>query len=210
MMFRNRPFLSFLIPFLAGVLCTFVAVWIWADFSGTASSAPPNPAMPRNSMPFDGPEGQEPEDEGTESMVESSPQEQPVALIPAMSGDLSNPIPLEWEKPLFAVLDQTNPVLRKQGLINMALNSAVHVPRIQAECVLHLAYSLSEEDYPQFLLIIRNPVLPTSIRSDFLARCLKTRRGEFAAWLAKSLVNDPQPEISSVALAYLNSNQKPY
>ena len=87
----------------------------------------------------------------------------------------------------------------------MALNTAVHVPRIQAECVKHLTYSLSEEDYAQFLLLIRNPALPVDIKSEFLSDALRVRRSEFAFWLASSLANDPQVAIASLAKDYLKT-----
>lgn len=131
----------------------------------------------------------------------------PLSVAPTPANNFSAPVPLEWEQPLFAILNQTNPALRNQGLINMAINTAVHIPRIQAECVKHLTYSLSEEDYAQFLFLIRNPALPIDIKSEFLSDSLRIRRSEFAFWLASSLAHDPQVSIANLAKIYLNTSR---
>jgi hypothetical protein len=147
--------------------------------------------------------------EPTDSAPESPANDRQIVLTPSPANDISTPIPLEWEQPLFAILDQTNPALRKQGLINMAVHTAAYVPRVQADCMKHLAFSLSEEDYAQFLYLIRNPALPVTIKANFLSDSLRIRRKEFSVWLAKSLINDPQPEISSLAVGFLNKTQNP-
>jgi len=199
---RYAGFLKFFATFLLGAVCTFFVlrefdkpqkhVASQTEAAGVASlrlveaDSDPEPEYPERT------EGTHPE-----------PSPSSFALPPA--NDLSSPIPLEWEQPLFAILNRTNIALRNQGLVNMALNTAVHVPRIQAECVKHLTYSLSEEDYAQFLLLIRNPALPLDIKSEFLSDALRVRRSEFAFWLASSLANDPQVAIASLAKDYLKT-----
>lgn len=141
----------------------------------------------------------DPSDQKTISFLPSS-----ISLIEKNTSDnFSNPIPQEWEAPFFGVLQQTNLSLRNQGLIQLAVNTAARVPRIQAECLRHLTYSLSENDYPLFLFLIRHPALPTEIKASFFAETLNLHKESFAHWLANSFANDRNPRISAVARNYL-------
>ena len=195
-------FLKFFATFLLGAACTF---FVLREFDKTqkhvASQTEASGVASLRLVEADS----DPKPEYTERTEGTHLEPSPSALTPTPANDLSSPIPLEWEQPLFAILNQTNPALRNQGLINMALNTALHFPRIQAECVKHLTYSLSEEDYAQFLLLIRNPALPVDIKSEFLSDTLRIRRSEFAFWLASSLANDPQVSVASLAKIYLNT-----
>ena len=148
-----------------------------------------------------------PETEAIETTEETQVDHPSAVLAPISAGDLSVPLPVEWEPQMFAALDQTNPIMRNQSLVHLAVTTAVHVPRVQAECLKHLAYSLSEEEFAQFLFLIRNPSLPISVKKEFLSDSLRIRRQEFALWLAKSVAHDPQSEIAELANRYLRGEQ---
>lgn len=192
----SSPILFLGLGFSAGLIFTFLAL------SLVKKHDPPPVAPPPLVEPQAPPAWQTPE------AAEVSPEtESPLGnemSLQSVQDDLrSGPIPLEWEDPLFAVLDTEDMDRRNSGLIQMATVTARQVPRVQAECLAHLTYGLEEKDYPQFLALIRNPGLPLESRMQFLEETLKIRRPEFSEWLAKNLANDPQPEISEAARRFL-------
>jgi hypothetical protein len=197
------PSFRFIWPFALGVLAT---LWIVKSFSPQA----PNPAAqeetrssPAQDIPVENTEPTpEPPTSNFANRVTSRAGQ--FTMQPDPTDDFSEPIPEEWETPLFAVLQQTNMALRNQGLLNMAINSAAHVPRVQAECLKHLTYGLSDKDPNQFLTIIRNPALPIRLRKEFLEESLRIRQRELAHWLASTLAYESQHEISTLARYYLN------
>ena len=129
--------------------------------------------------------------------------ENPMAFEPVEDDLRAGPIPLEWEGPLFAVLEVEDMDRRNFGLIQMATVTAKGVPRVQAECLAHLTFGLEEKDHSQFLMLARNRSLPLESRLQFLKETFEIRRPEFSEWLAKNLMGDPQKEISTAALHFL-------
>ena len=201
------PYFRFIGPFALGVLAT---LWIVKSFSPQA----PNPAAqeetrssPAQDIPVENTEPTpEPPTSNFANRVTSRAGH--FTMQPDPSDDFSEPVPEEWETPLFAVLQQTNMALRNQGLLNMAINSAAHVPRVQAECLKHLTYGLSEKDPNQFLAIVRNPSLPIRLRQEFLEETLRIRRKELTHWLASTLAYENQPEIATTARAFISQGTK--
>jgi len=129
--------------------------------------------------------------------------ENPMAFEPVEDDLRAGPIPLEWDGPLFAVLELEDMDRRNFGLIQMATVTAKGVPRVQAECLAHLTFGLEEKDHAQFLMLARNRSLPLESRLQFLKETFEIRRPEFSEWLAKNLTGDPQKEISTAALDFL-------
>ena len=135
--------------------------------------------------------------------VSESPPKNQISFQSVEDDLRSGPIPIEWEGPLFSVLEMEDMDRRNAGLIQMATVTARQVPRVQAECLAHLTYALEEKDYAQFLALIRNPSLPLGSRIQFLEETLKIRRPEFSEWLARNLVNQPEVEISQASRRFL-------
>jgi len=128
------------------------------------------------------------------------------AVFRGQEGIRAGPIPLEWEECLFGALDNTDIRQRNSALIQLATVTARKVPRVQAECLAHLTYSLSEADYAQFLSLAKNPSIPVESRVTFVEETFKIRRPEFSEWLAKNLLSQSQDDVSTLALKYLTEN----
>ena len=201
------PYLRFIGPFALGVLAT---LWIVKSFSPQAPNSAPHKQA--NSSPPEAisVENADPTSESPASTFVNRETQRAgqFTMQPDPSDDFSEPVPEEWETPLFTVLQQTNMAVRNQGLLNMSITSAAHVPRVQAECLKHLTYGLSEKDPNQFLTIIRNPVLPIRLRQEFLEETLRIRRKELTHWLASTLAYENQPEIATTARAFLSQGTK--
>jgi len=187
------------LSFLCGVIFTVLLV----QWFGKVPPSPPPPPSPLTPA----------EPESDSAPADNAPEMSPATLPPILEnrmafepveGDLrSEPIPLEWEGPLFAVLELEDMDRRNFGLIQMATVTAKGVPRVQAECLAHLTFGLEEKDHVQFLMLARNRSLPLESRLQFLKETFEIRRPEFSEWLAKNLTGDPQKEISTAALEFL-------
>ena len=199
----RMSYLRFFVPFLLGIFATLLVVKTLSPGpAGEAvavgvKSAPLTLGEPDVSDAAQEAPLSEPAKEGNIP----TPQ---ISMQPDPSSAFSTPIPEEWETPLFAILQQTNMAVRNQGLLNMATTSAAHVPRVQAECLKHLTYGLSEKNPNDFLAIIRNPAIAIRLRQEFLKETLQIRRKEFTQWLATTLAYDSQPEIAAASRFYLN------
>lgn len=199
---KHPIFFWHLLSFTLGVVCS---LFVFKLFDQTQHNQPPLNAD--TSMALDQEADLELESRKEETSEESLLDRKPFIMAPVSASDISTPVPQVWEAPLLSILDQTNVAFRNQGLINLAIHTAAHVPRVQAECLLHLTYGLADWDYAQFLFLIRNPNLPLSIRSKFFQESLRIRRPEFAVWLAKSVVNEPETEIANQAIQFLQDSQ---
>ena len=194
------PTILFLgLGFSFGIVCTLLAFSLFGSHKSPAPT--PRPFVVKGQIEST-PSWDDPQADQARENIPPFIQH-PVAFEPVVDDLRSTPIPLEWENSLFAVLEIEDMDRRNSGLIQLATVTARDVPRVQAECLAHLTYGLDEKDYAQFLTLIRNPALPLESKMQFLEETLKIRRPEFSDWLAKNLVNDPQPKISEAARRFL-------
>jgi len=188
------------LSFFAGVAAALLVVIFWKEHSPDASqqiasAIPPHSQASNPRHDF----SKEVSDDSKSNFSKSSE----IALEVSDENDRTGAIPLEWEKPLFAILDQENMDLRNKGLIQLATVTAKHVPRVQAECLAHLTYSLGESDYKDYLSLARNDSLPIQSRVLFLEQTFEIRPPEFSLWLAQNLAKDTQGNIASLAKQFL-------
>jgi hypothetical protein len=188
------------LSFFAGVAAALLVVIFWKEHSPDASqqiasAIPPHSQASNPRHDF----SKEVSDDSKSNFAKSSE----IALEVSDENDRTGAIPLEWEKPLFAILDQENMDLRNKGLIQLATVTAKHVPRVQAECLAHLTYSLGETDYKDYLSLARNDSLPIQSRVLFLEQTFEIRPPEFSLWLAQNLAKDTQGNIASLAKQFL-------
>lgn len=195
---RHAGILLASLGFLGGVVLTVLFIpWIWQ---------PKAPTLSENSCQ-NAQDTQEPfaeyGSEGLELSTFPGPSKNPIALESVEDELRTGPLPLEWEDPLFAVLDLKNMDQRNLALIQMATLTAKHVPRVQAECLAHLTFGLGEKDHAHFLSLARNEALPLESRLEFLEETFRIRRLEFSVWVAQNLANDPNYKVASVSRQFL-------
>jgi hypothetical protein len=100
-------------------------------------------------------------------------------------------------------LDQ-GPDRRNQRLIELATVSANGVPQVQRECLRHLVFGLSSKDGALFLHLATNPVLPATMRIEFLQRTLDMRPPQLGEWISQQLSRHHEPEIGDTARRHLS------
>lgn len=195
---NRQPLLQWVVPILAFIAGVVFSVFFVSGIQRSSLVSDPIPPKPPSA-----PEVVEADPPNPPAPEESSTLSHPLVVAPLDGGLESEPVPVEWEKPLFAALELTDLGQRNQALIQLATVTARHVPRVQAECLVHLTYGLDEKNYKEFLALARNRDLPLESRVFFVRQTLEIRRPEFSQWLAQNLVNDPQDEISTTARKFL-------
>jgi hypothetical protein len=200
--YSNRPFnlTSLGLSFFAGLGVALFVVMLWKQHSPDTSQQIASEIAPHSQS------SNSQDDylaEGSDDSKSNFSKSSEIALEVSDENDRTGAIPLEWEKPLFAILDQENMDLRNKGLIQLATVTAKHVPRVQAECLAHLTYSLGESDYKDYLSLARNDSLPIQSRVLFLEQTFEIRPPEFSLWLAQNLAKDTQGNIASLAKQFL-------
>lgn len=134
---------------------------------------------------------------------------------PSQTSDLqtqntNDPLPIEWEGPVIAVLNNSyqNGDERNKALTVMALQTAKHVPRVQQECLMHLAYSLRDDDYESFLGLATNISIPVTVRLKFLDEVFSIRPKELTKWLGQNLLMTSDPALISRAKELLKKQEQ--
>lgn len=196
---NRRPFFEWVIPILSFISGVGFTVFFMRGIQHPSEVSDPIPQKPPNI-----PETVELDQPNHPAPGEPSALSQSLVVAPLDGGLESEPIPTEWESPLFAALELSDMGQRNQALIQLATVTARHVPRVQAECLAHLTFGLEEKNYPAFLALARNRELPLECRVNFVRKTLEIRRPEFSGWLAQNLANDPQSEVAALARNYLN------
>ena len=130
---------------------------------------------------------------------------------PNLQGQYANdPLPLEWEGPVIAVLNNNyqSGDERNKALIAMALQTAKHVPRVQQECLMHLAYALKDNDYDLFLKLSTDISIPINVRLKFVDEVFAIRPKELTKWLGQSLRMTSDPALISRAQDFLKRQEE--
>ena len=119
-------------------------------------------------------------------------------------------LPPEWEGPVIAVLNKNYPSSneRNQALIVMALQTARHVPRVQQECLMHLAYGLKDDNYETFLKLSTDLSIPIGVRLKFIDEVFSIRPKELTKWLGQSLRMTSDPALISRAQDFLKKQEE--
>ncbi|NBT48883.1 MAG: hypothetical protein EBT07_13900 [Actinobacteria bacterium] len=122
----------------------------------------------------------------------------------------TDPLPLEWEGTVIAVLNNNyqSGDERNKALIVMALQTAKHVPRVQQECLMHLAYGLKDDNYETFLKLSTDISIPLSVRLRFIDEVFSIRPKELTKWLGQSLRMTSDPALISRAQDFLKKQEE--
>ena len=122
----------------------------------------------------------------------------------------TDPLPLEWEDPVIAVLNNSyqDGEERNKALIRMALQTARHVPRVQQECLMHLAYGLKDDNYETFLKLSTDISIPIGVRLKFIDEVFSIRPTELTKWLGQSLRMTSDPALISRAQDLLKKQEE--
>jgi len=123
---------------------------------------------------------------------------------------ITEPLPLEWEDPVIAVLNNSysNNDERNKALIMMALHTARHVPRVQQECLMHLAFGLKDDDYQLFYNLSTDSAIPIGVRLKFIDQVFAIRPKELTKWLGQSLRMTSDPALISRAQIFLKEQKE--
>ena len=119
------------------------------------------------------------------------------------------PVPIEWEEPLFEILLDQKEGANKRclKLIEMATVSAKNVPSVQRECLKHLIYSLQDTDSDLFLLVSMSPAIPVQMRVEFVREVVGIRPDELCELLCSRLAGTKEPLLAEYAISYLNDRK---
>ena len=119
-------------------------------------------------------------------------------------------LPLEWEGTVIAVLNNNyqSGDERNKALIVMALQTAKHVPRVQQECLMHLAYGLKDDNYETFLKLSTDRSIPIGVRLKFIDEVFSIRPKELTKWLGQSLRMTSDPALISRAQDFLKRQEE--
>jgi hypothetical protein len=119
--------------------------------------------------------------------------------------DLPQNLPLEWEDEFFGIFDDddasTDEVDRR--LIELATEKAVGEPRVQLECLRHLAYSLPDDAEQIIMFVATNRSIPLTIRVYFLELALSMRPTEVAEKITNTLPQGAESELAAAARGYI-------
>lgn len=86
-------------------------------------------------------------------------------------------IPAVWEDQLFDILELGVEQMseRNARLIELATVSALGEPRVQQECLRHLAFGLPSSDIAQMISLATDARIPEQARAEFVSILLETR-----------------------------------
>jgi hypothetical protein len=150
--------------------------------------------------------------DGTAIAFDQAPTQPPgpeSAARAANSQDFNplTPIPAEWEVALASILlDRQQPMnVRNARLMELATIKAAQVPRVQQECLMHLAFGLPDEDQDTFLAVCSSSKIPVSLRERFLDQVLAIRPTTLCVPLCERILQLGEPSLSAIAQDYLSA-----
>jgi hypothetical protein len=118
--------------------------------------------------------------------------------------ELPQNLPLEWEDKFFGIFEDedasTDEVDRR--LIELATGKAAGEPRVQLECLRHLAYSLPDDADQSILFVATHGKIPLHIRVHFLELALSMRPMELAAKIFSNVSQHDEYELAALARRY--------
>jgi hypothetical protein len=94
---------------------------------------------------------------------------------------------------------------RNARLMAMAMVETQGVPRVQQECLSHLAYGLPDGATQDMLRLALDPRIPAKLRAEFVETLFGFRPQEVCLWLAGQLQGATEPALAEVARNYLAS-----
>jgi len=85
-------------------------------------------------------------------------------------------LPLDWEDEFFAIFeDNASPDEVDRRLTEFATGRAVGEPRVQLECLRHLAYSLPDDAAKDIAYLAAHNSIPKELREEFLMLAVSAR-----------------------------------
>jgi hypothetical protein len=148
-------------------------------------------------------------DDGTAFAFDQAPTQPPGPESAANSQDFNplTPIPAEWEGALASILlDRQQPMnVRNARLMELATSQAAQAPRVQQECLMHLAFGLPDEDQDTFLAVCSASKIPVSLRERFLDQVLAIRPTTLCVPLCERILQLGEPSLRAIAQDYLST-----
>jgi hypothetical protein len=117
-----------------------------------------------------------------------------------------SPIPAEWEDALASILLERQPIeAQNLRLLELATRQAADVPRVQQECLMHLAFSLSDKDPETFFVLCSSQNIPAELRREFLDRVLAIRPTTLCVPLCERILQLGDFGLAAIAQDYLET-----
>ena len=99
-----------------------------------------------------------------------------------------NPLPVEWEDSLFDILDNSKSREdRNSRLYLFATTTALNLPRVQEECLAHLAFGIKDSEKEFALQILKDLRISDSARTLMFEDMNKIRPDELMYFLSSNL-----------------------
>lgn len=116
------------------------------------------------------------------------------------------PIPLELENAIASILlEQQRMETRNLRLADLASNQAAGVPRVQQECLMHLSFSLPEQEPDTFFALCSSQKIPPELRREFLDRVLTIRPTTLCVPLCERILQHGDFGLAEIAQDYLET-----
>lgn len=122
----------------------------------------------------------------TEAVTPTSPPPLPFPVVEAETPP--NPLPVEWEDSLFDILDNSKSREdRNSRLYLFATTTALNLPRVQEECLAHLAFGIKDSEKEFALQILKDLRISDSARTLMFEDMNKIRPDELMYFLSSNL-----------------------
>jgi hypothetical protein len=131
----------------------------------------------------------EPETEWIQQTEAVTPPLPPPLPFPVVDAETEpNPIPVEWEESLFDILDNSKSREdRNSRLYLFASTTAQTSPRVQEECLAHLAFGINDSEKEFALQILKDLRISDSARTLMFEHMNKVRPDELMYFLSSNL-----------------------
>ena len=157
----------------------------------------------------------EPETEWIQQTESVTPPVPPPFPFPVLDAETEpNPIPVEWEESLFDILDNSKSrEERNSRLYLFAITTARNSPRVQEECLAHLAFGINNSEKEFAFEVLKDMRISDSARILMFKNMDTVRPDEFMYFLSSNLMktlpsSELKQKVAQSLLEFQNANQK--
>ena len=141
--------------------------------------------------------------------------QEPVLTFPEVDAEAQTyPMPVEWEELFFDILDNSKSrEERNSRLYLFAVTTAGNSPRVQEECLAHLAFGINNSEKEFAFEVLKDMRISDSARILMFKNMDTVRPDEFMYFLSSNLMktlpsSELKQKVAQSLLEFQNANQK--
>ena len=141
--------------------------------------------------------------------------QEPVLTFPEVDAEAQTyPMPVEWEELFFDILDNSKSrEERNSRLYLFAITTARNSPRVQEECLAHLAFGINNSEKEFAFEVLKDMRISDSARILMFKNMDTVRPDEFMYFLSSNLMktlpsSELKQKVAQSLLEFQNANQK--